>query len=111
VSVRVTPEALAERTPGRPFAYLVTVGPDQSPHLVAVRVEVFGDSVRCASVGSTGTSNVVRSARATLLWPPIVDTESTDEHRDYSLIADGSARIEGETVVVRVERAVLHRPA
>lgn len=108
----MVPEALAERIGGRPFAYLVTVGADSAPHLVAVRVEVSGAVVRCADVGSTGRSNAERSARATLLWPP-VDGNAVidDEHRHYSLIADGSASVDDVTVVVKVERAVLHRPA
>jgi len=112
VSIGVVPDALAERTIGRPFAYLITVGPEGAPHLLAVRVEVRGSAVRCASVGSTGRGNVERTTRATLLWPPIDATvNSRDEHRAYSLIADGTAGLEGEIVVVNVERAVLHRPA
>ena len=36
-----------------------------------------------------------------LLWPPAAD--------GYSLIVDGTARVDGEQVTVDAERAVLHR--
>ncbi len=59
--------------------------------------------MRCNAGGRSRTNAQARSA-VTLVWPPL-------ETDGYSLIVDGDASIDGETVVIRPTGAVLHRPA
>jgi hypothetical protein len=42
------------------------------------------------------------------VWAP---TGADVENRDYSIIADGSAIVDGDVVAITVINAVFHRPA
>jgi len=44
----------------------------------------------------------------TLVWTP---TTNEVEFHDYSIVADGSASIQGEDIEIAVTNAVFHRPA
>jgi hypothetical protein len=63
--------------------------------------------VVCAGSGGPGRrsrENLLARPRVSLVWPP----EAIDGH---SLIVDGVATLEGESLRILPQRAVLHRPA
>lgn len=109
MSVRVEPAQLVDHVGRRPFAYVVSSGSGESPvHVVAVVVGVDGATVDCSRVGGSTRRNIGSRPRVTVVWPPHED--ATDFAR-YTVIADGRASMNGETVIVDVESAILHRPA
>ena len=81
-------------------AFLVTTG-SEGPHVVSARFGWDGDAL-AASAGSRTAANVGSSATVCVLWPSAT-------FDDYSLIVDGHARVDGDTVLVEPARAVLHR--
>jgi hypothetical protein len=86
----------------RPF--LVTVGAEGRGHVVSVQAQLDGSAL-VAAAGRTSRANIADNAAVTLLW-------SAPAGGPYSLIVDGSASISADdAVVVRPERAVLHRLA
>jgi hypothetical protein len=85
------------------FAYLLTVTDDATPHLVAITPR-FGDGDITCDAGMTSRANIGARPAVSLLWPPVVAS-------DYSLIVDGTATVDGETVRIAPTRAVRHRPA
>lgn len=95
---------LAEVVAGHRSAYLVTVGEDARPHVVAVSPRVTADTVVVDEVGRHSRRNMTARPAVTLLWPP----ERPD---GYSLVVDGTATVtDGTTVVLQPTRAVQHRP-
>jgi len=83
--------------------FILTVSNDGRPHAVAATMAWDGDEL----IGGCGRSTAAfATARPdiSLLWPPI-------EPEGYSLIVDGTAKVEDQQVRVRPERAVLHRSA
>ena len=85
------------------FAYLLTVTDHATPHLIAITPH-FGDGEITCDAGKTSRANVAVRPTVSLLWPPVVAS-------DYSLIVDGTATVDGETVRITPTRAVRHRPA
>jgi hypothetical protein len=104
MSIPVPTEDLARAMAGRPYAYLLTVSDDGRPHAVAVTPQLVEREL-VATVGRRSATNVAARPHATsLVWPP-------SEVGGYSLIVDGTARVEGESVHLVAAKAVLHRPA
>ena len=101
------PTELATAVRGRDFVYLVTRGADRS-HVVALKYSVEGESVMVRGAGRSSVTNIERASAVTLVWPPAT---RASEHSDYSIVADGTAMIDGESVVVDIVTAVFHRPA
>jgi hypothetical protein len=81
--------------------YLLTVSEDGRPHATAITVGWAGDELH-ADVGRKSAANTAARPDVTLLWPPV------DDER-FSLIVDGSARVDGQAVVVTPAKAILHR--
>lgn len=108
MSIGVEPGDLSHHVSGRPFAYVVSIGPS-GPKVVAHLPEVKGSEVRIAGIGRGTSRNVVTDPCVTLVWPP--SDESTDGYGGYSLIADGTAAVDGADLVIVVTGAILHRPA
>ncbi|MFM8483676.1 MAG: pyridoxamine 5'-phosphate oxidase family protein [Actinomycetota bacterium] len=109
MSIRVEPSQLVYHVGRRPFAYVVSSGSGESPvHVVAVAVTLDGAAVDCSRVGGSTRRNIGSQPRITLVWPP---HEDATEFARYTVIADGRASINGESVIVEVESAILHRPA
>jgi hypothetical protein len=102
VSVSVALSEVAERIEELgPVAYLLSVGADDRPHLVSVRVDWRGDEL-VAGAGKTTSANVADRPHVTLLWaaPP---------GEAYCLIVDGSARSIDDALAITPTTAVLHR--
>jgi hypothetical protein len=82
-------------------AFLVTVGPDSTPHVVSALVSWVGDRLAVGS-GRRTARNVAEHATVTLLWP-------TTEDGGLSLLVDGEAELVGEQVLIRPTFAIRHR--
>lgn len=86
-------------------AYLVTVGADDRPHVVAVRAGWEGARL-VVGAGRTTTANVEDHPHVTLVWPALPGD-------GYSLIVDGTAgHRSGDhdaSLVIEARKAVLHR--
>jgi hypothetical protein len=84
--------------------YLLTVGPDATPHAASVNVEWSQGSL-LVGAGRRTAANIRTNESLALLWPP-------SSPGDYSLIVDGtgSVREEGPHLVVVIEptSAILH---
>ena len=104
MSVPVDVNRVAEEMAKYPFAYLMTSATDGRPHAVAVSPVVDGNRLVVTGAGNTTRANARERPAVALVWPPT----GIDE---YSLIVDGDAQVDGETVTVSSTRAVLHRPA
>jgi hypothetical protein len=81
--------------------YLLTVSDDGRPHATVVAVSWIGDAL-VAGVGRRSAANVADRPEVSLLWPPV-------DEEGFSLIVDGRAVADGETVTFTPVRAVLHR--
>src|SRR5262249_24781312 len=88
-------------------AYLLTVSHDARPHAVHGTVAWEGDLL-VTEVGKRTAANAAERPEVSLMYPVRVDG-------DYSLIIDGTARVEswdgGQRVLIAPTKAVLHRPA
>ena len=104
MSIRVEPEELAERLLGYGWAYLVTVGVEPRAHLVAVHPVLVDGVLRVPDLGRSSLRNAGLHPDLTLVWPPV-------DPGGHSLIVDGTARPDGDELLVTPTRAVLHRPA
>ena len=82
-------------------AYLVTVAPDGSPHVVSVLVGWVDDRLGVGG-GRRTAANVVERPAVTLLWP-------TPDDGGLSLIVDGQAEVVGEQVLITPTFAIRHR--
>ena len=105
MSVRVELDELRDKvSTWGPAAFLVTVTPEGTPHIVSVSVAFDGGDL-VAGAGRTTSANVGERPDVSLLWAPAPD--------GYSLIVDGPAAVragvDGNVVVVSPTRAVLHR--
>ncbi len=85
------------------WAYLLTVRDDQRPHVVAVTPAWHGGSLTI-SVGRGTAANAAARPMITLCYPP-------SELTGFSLVIDGEATVDDDTITVRPTAAVLHRPA
>jgi hypothetical protein len=104
MSIPVAIEDLVAATGERGWAYLLTVSDDQRPHVVAVD-PIWDDEVLVIDVGRGTARNAAARPSISLCYPPVQDG-------GYSLIVDGDAAVEGESVVrFAPTGAVLHRPA
>lgn len=104
MSIPVELRGLGEAIARYRFAYLLTAGAGAAPHAVAVTPVLREGELLLSAPGRRSRANVLAQPRVSLVWPP----ESAD---DYSLIVDGEAALDGETLRIHPERAVLHRPA
>ena len=84
------------------WPYVLTVGDDGRPHAVSVEMAWDGAVFRLGAGRRTVANALARPAAVTLLWPPF-------EPGGYSLIVDGSASSDEETLIVTPTAAILHR--
>lgn len=91
-----------------PAAYVLTTGADGRPRVIHVAVDVADDGTISAVVGRSAAANAIDRPNVCVLWPPAAD--------GFSLIADGTAEVDGEPspethITITVTSAVRHRPA
>jgi len=80
--------------------FLLSVRDGSRPHAVSAVVTWDGDEI-VLPAGSRSASNVAAAPAVTLLWP--------SSGQEYSLIVDGTARVEGDQLRIVPTHAVLHR--
>ena len=105
MSIPVAVDDLAAAAADYGFAYVVTVGEDRRPHVVAATPNWRADGASIA-VGRSTLRNVAAGSVVTLCFPP-------PDPGGYSLIADGTAEAAtgDESAISFVPtNAVLHRP-
>ncbi len=113
MSIPVELADIQAKTSEYTWAYLLTVRPDSTPHLVSLAPEWDGE-VLLMAVSRGTAANATAGATITLCYPPL-------DHDGYSLIVDGQATVaEGSDVAVPDGKtlirfapaaAVLHRSA
>ena len=103
MSIRVALEDLSTEIAGRGFAYLLTAADDGRPHAVALVPAVVDGTLRFDAGRGTCANARARPAVA-VVFPPSADDA-------FSLVVDGTARVDGGTIVVVATSAVRHRPA
>jgi Pyridoxamine 5'-phosphate oxidase len=86
------------------FAYLVTVGDNGRVHVLAVTPVLTDAGLVVGGVGRHSQANATERPHVTLVWPP-------PEAGGFSLLVDGTATVDGETITVAPAKATLHRPA
>ena len=86
------------------FAYLVTVGDGDRVHVLAVTPVLTDGGLVVGGVGRHSQANATDRPDVTLVWPPT-------EAGGFSLLVDGRATVDGETITVAPAKATLHRPA
>jgi hypothetical protein len=88
-----------------PYAFLLTVSDDGSPHAVSLVVEWDGDEL-VGAPGQRTLANAERSSAVSLLWP-------VSGREGFTLFVNGRAevRADGDTkkVAVKPTSAVLHK--
>ena len=108
VEVEKLQDEVAERGTG---AFLLTVGADLRPRIVAVTLDpaVGAEGALTMGVGRSSARNARERPGVSLFWPPA-------EPGGYSLIVDGEADLPAEAdpgaerLTVRATQAILHRP-
>lgn len=103
MSIVVDIHDLAGALTGRPWGYLLTVGPDLRAHAVAVPT-MLDDGLLMMTAGRRTAQNAAERPEVTLVFPP-------PETGGMSLIVDGTAAVDDGRVVVTPVGAVLHRAA
>lgn len=105
MSIPVAIEALRTEAERYPFAYFLTVGDDGRSHAVAVQPNwTDAGTLLIGSLGRRTSANATARPNVSLVFPPA----SID---DYSLIVDGDASVDANTITFAPTNAVLHRPA
>ena len=109
MSVPVPPDSIEQHILGRPFAYVISTS-DAGAHVIAIQTEFHEGHLDCSRVGGSTRRNISDNPTVTVVFPPARDY-GDEEFANYSLVIDGAALDHGERILVRIERAVLHRPA
>jgi len=86
------------------FAYLMTSSDNGPPHVVQAAVVLQDGNLLIHGAGRRTRANALARPAVGLVWPPQSET-------DYSLIVDGVAAQDGESLRITPTRAVLHRSA
>lgn len=101
MSVAVKLEALqAQIASAGADVFLLSVRDGARPHAVSAVVTWDGDDL-VVPAGSRSAANVAAAPAVTLLWP--------SSGQEYSLIVDGTARVDGDVLRITPTHAVLHR--
>jgi Pyridoxamine 5'-phosphate oxidase len=84
--------------------YLLTTSGDGRVKAVTVEPVLTDGELVVVAPGRGTSTNVDANPAATLLFPPLAA-------RGFTLLIDGTARLEGDDVRITPATAVLHRPA
>lgn len=84
------------------IGYLLTVTADSTVRAAGVQVAVTDGCVRVGA-GRSSTANIAVNPTVTLLCAPV-------EPKGHTLLVDGTAAVDGDTIVITPTSAVFHRP-
>lgn len=84
--------------------YLLTVSPDAAIKAVMVEPVTANGTIVIEAPGNSSVRNIGHNPTVTVLFPPT-------EPKGFSLLVDGTAHADGDTVTITPTSAVLHRPA
>jgi hypothetical protein len=104
MSVKVELGELAAKLADFDVAYLVTVSDDARSHVLSVWPEATDAGIVVDGVGRHTQANAAVRPDVTLVFPPV-------ERGGYTLLVDGTAAVDGTTVMITPATAILHRPA
>ncbi len=104
MSIPVGLAELSEAVREYAFAYLITTGPDDRPHAVAVTPRLTDGGLRIDEPGRRTRRNAAAHTAVALVYPPA-------EPGGYSLIVDGDASAQQQALTIAPTSAVLHRAA
>jgi hypothetical protein len=103
MSIRVEVADLPATLERYPWGYVVSIGEGMRPHLRAVPTD-WREGALHVTVGSASRANAVARPQLTMVFPPA-------EPGGYSLIVDGTAEVDTDSLRLVPSAAVLHRPA
>ena len=103
MSKPVDMQVLAKTVADYGFAYLITIADGDRIHTSPVQPTLEGEALFVPAPSSRVQKNTGQRPKVSLVWPP-------REPDGYSLIVDGTAQLEGDTLRVIPSRAILHRP-
>lgn len=104
MSIPVDVADLADTLRSFGAAYLLTSAADGRVKAVSALPVLADGALTCAAPGRGSVANATVHPAVTLLWPPLAAG-------GHSLLVDGTAEVDGDSVRVRPTGAVLHRPA
>lgn len=107
MSIPVDPADLHRALADFESGYLLTTTTGDAPRVKVVTVDPVageGGTLRIAGPGRGTLRNLDANDAVTVVLPP-------RERHGYTLLVDGTARVDGDDVVVTATGAVLHRPA
>ena len=103
MSKTVDMRVLAKTVADYGFAYLITIADGDRIHTSVVHPTVGAESLTMAAPSSRVQANASQRPKVSLVWPP-------QEPNGYSLIVDGVAELDDDTLRVVPTRAIQHRP-
>lgn len=103
MSIAVPLDEMEARLAGFPWGYLVTVRDDGRAQSLAVPTQ-YVDGALVATVGARAAANAAARPNVTLLFPGPTG-------HDMSLIVDGDAAVDGDSIAITPTWAVMHRAA
>jgi hypothetical protein len=104
MSIKVELSELGARLDDHDLAYLVTVADDGRARILAVAPRSGAGGLVIPDAGRSAPANATARPDVTLVFPP----RAAD---GFTLLVDGVASVDGETITVAPTAAVLHRPA
>lgn len=103
MSIPVSIDDLARVAADYGSAYLLSCS-DGRVKAVTVEPVIESGAIQVPGQSRGTAANVAENPAVTLLYPPL-------ERHGYTLIVDGTARVENDGFAIAAETAVLHRPA
>lgn len=104
MSIPVDPAELHQAVADFDSGYLLTTSSPQVKVVTVDPVAAEDGTLRISGPGKGTLRNLAANDAVTVVFPPL-------ERHGYTLLVDGTARVDGEDVVVLAKGAVLHRPA
>jgi hypothetical protein len=104
MSVKVELGELAAKLADFDVGYLVTVSDEGRSHVLSVWADPTDAGLVVEGVGRHTQANAAARPDVTLVFPPLATG-------GYSLLVDGRATVDGDTVTIVPAKAILHRPA
>ncbi|HWJ10417.1 MAG TPA: pyridoxamine 5'-phosphate oxidase [Nocardioides sp.] len=104
MSIPVDPADLHRAVADFDSGYLLTTSSPQVKVVTVDPVVAPDGTLRIAGPGRGTLRNLAENDAVTVVFPP-------RERHGYTLLVDGTGRVDGDDVVVAATGAVLHRPA